>query len=151
MTPLRFSFKKDFVSLIFDEAKRTYPLIDRTSAFCTSLASSVESLTLTTLILVHSIDRPETQLHYLPWMFLQFLLCVVAQKMLKAFLFFTSHCIHTHQEKGSQLSTWIYKYIIYPHIAFIQTSTQEPQKFEPFTYIIFSGFWFLLYFLSSEI
>ena len=74
--------------MIFDEAKRTYPLVDRTSAICTSLASSVESFTLTTLILVHSIDHPWTQLHYLPWTFLQFLLCVVAQKMLKAFFFF---------------------------------------------------------------
>ena len=46
--------------------------------------------------------------------FLQFLLCVVAQKMLKAFFVLRSLCIHIHQERGSQLSTWIYK--IYPLI-----------------------------------
>ena len=89
-------------------------MVDRTSAICTSLASSVESFTLTTLILVHSIDHPWTQLHYLPWTFLQFLLCVVAQKMLKAFFVLRPLCIHIHQERGSQLSTWIYK--IYPMI-----------------------------------
>ena len=83
--------------------------MDQTSAICTSLASSVESFILATSILLHSIDHSHAQLHHLPWMFLQFLLCVVAQKMLKAFFVLTSLCIHIHQERGSQLSTWIYR------------------------------------------
>ena len=44
--------------------------------------SSVESCTLTTLVSVHLIDHFQAQLHHVPWTFLQFLLCVVAQKML---------------------------------------------------------------------
>ena len=68
------------------------------------LASSDESLTLATLISVHLIDH---SLHHLPWTFLQFLLSVVAEKMLKALFVFTSLCIDAHQERGSQLSMWI--------------------------------------------
>ena len=34
-------------------------------------------------------------------------LCNDAQKMLKAFSVLTSLCIQAHQERGSQLSTWI--------------------------------------------
>ena len=90
---------KGFLILIFGKASRAYPLVDQTSAICTSLASSVESFILATSM---------------PWTFLQFLLCVVAQKMLKAFFVLRPLCIHIHQERGSQLSTWIYK--IYPMI-----------------------------------
>ena len=55
------------------------------------------------------------------WTFLQFLLCVLAPpKMLKTLFVLTSLCIHVHQERGSQLSKWIYP--IYPPKAFIQTS-----------------------------
>ena len=90
------------------QSKRTYPLVDPTSDICTMIFSS--------------------QLCW-KWTFLLFTLCVVAQKMLKAFVL-TSLCIHTHQERGSQSSTWIY--IIYPPIAFIQTSAWEAKKIDPF-------------------
>ena len=33
-----------------------------------------------------------------------------------------------------------------PPITFIQTSAREPRKIEPLTYVVFFGFWFLLYF-----
>ena len=89
--------------LIFGKANRAYSLVDWTSAVCTSLASSVESCTLTTSILVHSIDHFQAQLHHVPWTFLQFLLCVVAQKMLKVLFVLTSICIHAHQERGPHL------------------------------------------------
>ena len=89
--------------LIFGKANRAYPSVDWTSAVCTSLASSVESCTLTTSILVHSIDHFQAQLHHVPWTFLQFLLCVVAQKMLKVLFVLTSICIHAHQERGPHL------------------------------------------------
>ena len=42
--------------------------------------------------------------------------------MLKTLFVLTSLCIHVHQERGSQLSTWIYP--INPPKAFIQTSAQ---------------------------
>ena len=100
--------------LIFGKANRTYPLVDWTSAVCTSLASSVDSCTLTTLISVHLIDHFQAQLHHVPWTFLQFLLCVVAQKMLKALFVLTSICIHAHRERGSHLHNL-------PCIVFIQT------------------------------
>ena len=76
-----------------------------------------------TLILIHWIDHSQAQLQQLPWTFLQFLLCVLAPpKMLKTLFVLTSLCIHVHQERGSQLSMWIYA--IYPPKAFIQTSAQ---------------------------
>ena len=103
-------------------------------AICTSLASSVESFTLATSSSVHLIYHSQAQLHHLPWTFLQFLLCVVAQKMLKVFFVLTSLCINAHQERGSQLSTWIY--IIYPPMALIQTSAREHRKIEPSMYVI---------------
>ena len=69
---------------------------------CISLASSVESFALATSISVYSIDHSQTQLHHLPWMFPQFLLCVVAQKMLKAFFVLISLCIHADHVPFSQ-------------------------------------------------
>ena len=87
----------------FWQSEQNIPLVDWTSAVCTSLASSVESCTLTTSILVHSIDHFQAQLHHVPWTFLQFLLCVVAQKMLKVLFVLTSICIHAHQERGPHL------------------------------------------------
>ena len=45
----------------------------------------------------------QAQLHHVPWTFLQFLLCVVAQTMLKALFVLTSICIHVHQERGPHL------------------------------------------------
>ena len=98
--------------LIFGKANRTYHLMDWTSAVCTSLASSVESCTLT--ISVHLIDHFQAQLHHVPRTFLQFLLCVVAQKMLKALFVLKSICIHAHQARGSHLHNL-------PCIVFIQT------------------------------
>ena len=38
-----------------------------------------------------------------------------------------------------------------PPIAFIQISFWQPKKTDPFTYMVFSGFWFLLCFQPSEI
>ena len=65
----------------------------------------------------------QAQLQQLTWTFLQFLLCVLAPpKMLKTLFVLTSLCIHAHQERGSQLSTWIYP--IYPPKEFIQTSAR---------------------------
>ena len=46
--------------------------------------------------------------------FLQFLLCVVAQKMLKALFVLISICIHAHQERSSHLHNL-------PRTVFIQT------------------------------
>ena len=54
--------------------------------------------------------------------------------MLKVFFVLTSLCINAHQERGSQLSTWIY--IIYPPMALIQTSAREHRKIEPSMYVI---------------
>ena len=87
----------------FWQSKQSIPLVDWTSAVCTSLASSVESCTLTTSILVHLIDHFQALLDHVLWTFLQFLLCVVAQKMLKALFVLTSIFIHAHQERGSHL------------------------------------------------
>ena len=102
--------------------------------YFSSQLCSLESFTLATSISVHLIYHSQAQLHHLPWTFLQFLLCVVAQKMLKAFFVLISLCINAHQERGSQLSTWIY--IIHPRIALIQTSAQENRKIEPSVYVI---------------
>ena len=55
---------------------RANPLVDRTSAICTFLASSVnfESFVLAISISFYSIDFLQAQLHLLLWKFLQFLL-----------------------------------------------------------------------------
>ena len=136
--------------LIFGKANRTYALVDQTLSIFTSPARSVESFALATLILVHSIDHSvaKAQLLHLLWMFVQFLLCAAAQKMLKAFFVSTWLCLQACQERGSQLSTWIC--IIYAPLVFIQTSAPEPRNIEPYMYVIFSWFWFLLYFQSSQ-
>ena len=83
--------------------------------FCTSLASSVKSCTLTTSILVHSIDHFQALLHHVLWTFLQFLLCVVAKKCWKPYLFW-------HQFAFAHIKGEALIYVIYvPHIVFIQT------------------------------
>ena len=125
--------------LIFGKANRAYPSVDWTSAVCTSLASSVESCTLTTSILDHSIDHFQAQLHHVPWTFLQFLLCVVAQKMLKALFVLISICIHAHQERGPHLRNL-------PCMVFDKNDKVPGNLGKLSLYVIFSGFWFLLYF-----
>ena len=115
--------------LIFGKVNKTFSHLYFSSQLC-----SLESFTLATSISVHSIYHSQAQLHHLPWTFLQFLLCVVAQKMLKEFFVLTSLCINAHQESGSQLSTWIY--LIYPRIALIQTSAWENRKIDPSVYVI---------------
>ena len=78
--------------------------MDRTSAICTSLASFVEMFALATsfsvsqLIVLSSFAVDVSAVSSL---------CNDAQKMLKAFSVLTSLCIQEHQERGSQLSTWI--------------------------------------------
>ena len=86
-------------------------------------------------------------LHF-PWTFVQFILCAAVQKMLKAFFVSTWLCFHAHQERGSQLSTWIY--IIYDLVVFIQTSALEPWNIEPFSHLILSGFWLFLFLLKHN-
>ena len=61
-----------------------------------------------------------------------FLCC--CPKNAESLLFLTSLCVNAHQERGSQLSTWIY--MIHPPIALIQTSAREHRKIQPSMYVI---------------
>ena len=63
--------------------------------------------------------------------------------LLKAFNVLTSLCIHAHQEQGLSIKHIDLRNL--PPYSFVQTSARVPRKIEPFTYVIFSGFWFLLF------
>ena len=73
----------------------------------------------------------------LDWTFLQFLLCVVAQKMLKALFVLTSICIHAHQERGPHLRNL-------PCMVFNKNDKVPGNIGKLSLYVIFSGFWFLI-------
>ena len=63
--------------------------------------------------------------------------------LLKAFNVLTSLCIHAHQEQGLSIKHIDLHNL--PPYSFIQTSAREPRKIEPLMFVIFSGFWFLLF------
>ena len=63
--------------------------------------------------------------------------------LLKAFNVLTSLCIHAHQEQGLSIKHIDLRNL--PPYSFVQTSARVPREIEPFTYVIFSGFWFLLF------
>ena len=124
--------------LIFAKVNKTCSHLYFSSQLC-----SLESFTLATSISVHSIYHSQAQLHHFLWTFPQFLLCVVAQKMLsKAFFDLTSLCINAHWQWGSQLSKCIY--IIYPPIALIFKLVLRNIRKLSLLCMSFSQFWFLL-------